>query len=123
MTASHISDQLIRLEQELLRPGTRHSTARLRELLHPDFREIADDGSVRTLQSLVDILAAEPANDEVPVEEPQHYAVEQLDTNLAQVVYETRRRGGERIRRSSIWQLQADRWRMRFHQATPYLGG
>ncbi|UWR25089.1 nuclear transport factor 2 family protein [Sulfitobacter sp. S223] len=53
----------------------------------------------------------------------QHYALELIAPDVALATYTSIVRYGERVergRRSSIWVKVEGRWKLRFHQGTPY---
>lgn len=112
-------EDLIDLERELLRPSTRASEERLRELLAPDLMIIGSVGQVWDLDDTIAALASERPAERLEVEDPAGYAVRPLGTGVRQVTYETRRPDGVRVRRNSIWTWSGSHWRMAYHQGTP----
>jgi ribonuclease HI len=100
-------------EQELLDPVCRADAGRLRDLLHPDFREHGASGRVWTLDTIVADLTASPATGVRATDLQAHRLAED-------VVLVTYRTAGDRpALRSSVWvRGTTGRWRLRFHQGT-----
>jgi len=106
-------DVVLAQEQELLRTDCRRDPDRLRELLHPDFREHGASGRVWTLDTVIADLTASPAVGVHATELRAHRLTED-------VVLVTYRTAGDRpALRSSTWLRAPDgRWQLRFHQGT-----
>lgn len=107
------------LEAALHQPAIRGDAVRLRELLHPRFREFGRSGRE---YSRDDVLAE-------PLDQPQilsqDYRLDQLSERLALLTYRsahvTANGALERHSlRSSLWELtEGGEWQLRFHQGTP----
>lgn len=108
------------LERALHDPQVRGDVARLDELLDAEFSEIGSSGQC---------YGRETALAEIPLQRAQvdilsdDYQVALLAPGVAQVRYRSwyviegvRQR---EVLRSSLWRLQGDAWRVRFHQGTP----
>lgn len=113
-------DELEKLERELHSAGTRQSDSRLKELLHPEFREIGRSGREYSRETILDRLTdAEP-----PRVHAEKFRRFDLNPGVALVTYKSAHVdaiGGLRRHslRSSLWMLGEDGWRMVFHQGTP----
>lgn len=113
---------LHRLEESLLEPTVRKSAAELAALMTEDFAEFGSSGRVYDRQVVIEALLAEPA---VPWRGTLgDFAVRLLAPGTALVTYRLLPRGAaaglaHSSLRSSIWQLEGERWRMVFHQGTP----
>jgi hypothetical protein len=110
------------LEEELLRPGIRHSRVELEARLAPDFAEIGTSGRVYDRASLVEALANE--GDGPPMIHVRDFSVRLLAPDIALATYrsvlEDPAGGPPAVAlRSSIWRRDGDAWRMAFHQGTP----
>jgi hypothetical protein len=108
------------LEEKLLRQGTRNSPGEVAALLHPDFFEFGQSGTVWNRQQVIDRLAQER-----PMEGSlTDLSVRSLAADITLVAYRAVGRdpasGNEwHSLRSSVWKLTDGRWQMIFHQGTP----
>ena len=108
------------LEEKLLRPETRNSPSEVATLLHPDFFEFGQSGTVWSRQQIIDKLAQER-----PIEGSlTDLSVRSLAADVTLVTYCAVARdpasGNEwHSLRSSVWKLTDGRWQMIFHQGTP----
>ena len=81
-------------------------------VLHAEFREIGASGRWWTHDDTLEMLGGAEASD-VPIE---RFEIEELAPSVVLATYDT---GGSRpARRVSVWVLDGDQWRMRFHQGT-----
>ena len=113
-------DDLVALEEAMWRPETRGDDAWMRERLHPDFREFGRSG--RTYAH-GDAFGAGGVEFECRLPLP-NLVVAELAPGVAQLTYDSVVRYGDDVehgRRSSIWLHDGERWRMRFHQGTPFV--
>lgn len=99
---------------EMLDPGVRADSARVRELLHDDFIEFGSTGRVYNKKILVEMLRTEQRSTVVI----RDFTVRQLASDTALVTYRTVGQSGQEARRSSVWVLQDGVWKMVFHQGT-----
>lgn len=107
-------EAVVDLERELLSPAVRGDYGQLAYLLHPDYREIGSSGRLWDREELIEELVQEPgtrARFELVDATP-------LQGDLMQIVYRTAGPDGSALR-SSLWQRDEGRWRLRFHQGTP----
>jgi hypothetical protein len=109
------------LEVELHQPTVRDQTARLAELLHPEFREYGRSGASYTRADILEKLPSEPGTTMVW---SQDFEVVQLTDEIALLTYRSAHigEGGSlhhHANRSSLWQRTGTGWMMRFHQGTP----
>ena len=108
------------LEEKLLRPETRNSPGKVASLLHSDFFEFGQSGTVWGRQQIIDKLAQER-----PMEGSlTDLSVRSLAADVTLVTYCAVARdpasGNEwHSLRSSVWKLTDGRWQMIFHQGTP----
>ncbi|MBQ0988403.1 nuclear transport factor 2 family protein [Streptomyces sp. F63] len=112
-------------ELQLLDPDVRRSRQRAERLLDPEFSEVGASGRRWDRQ---ETLAALPGMSGGPgggsfEPRPEGMTGVILAPGLVHLTYETRR-GGQRVRRSSIWRQRdgSSGWRMYYHQATPVPG-
>ncbi|MFJ5862501.1 RNase H family protein [Pseudarthrobacter sp. NPDC092439] len=102
------------LERELLGPLVRGDMGRTAVLLHPDFMEIGSSGRVWTRDAMMMALEDDPGErTEIEV-----LAADRIGTGAVLLTYRSFARSGTTLR-SSLWVLDGDRWRLRFHQGTP----
>lgn len=110
-------DDFRRLEESLWRaePAVRE------EILSTEFTEFCRFGHVYDREHLI-----ESSNGHVEVAFPfEAFRVEKLAEEVVLVTYEntvTTAGVSQRARRSSIWVLDAERWKLRFQQATTLPG-
>lgn len=107
-------DVVLRLEKELLDPGTRGDFGRLGVLLHPDFAEIGQSGRMWTRDAMISSLQEDPETDA----SLEFFAAERLGEDSILLTYRTSTRTGSALR-SSLWLRDGEQWRLRFHQGTP----
>jgi hypothetical protein len=109
------------LERELHEPKARGDPGRLKELLHPEFREFGRSGRSYTKTQVLESLLAESRPIEV---HSQDFCL----TKLADTVYLLTYRSAQvapsgslenHSNRSSVWRLEPVGWQMVFHQGTP----
>jgi hypothetical protein len=114
------SDELLntlrQLEVKLHDPAVR-SSERASQLLADDFVEFGSSGRIYAKATILALLATEAP---VTISASQ-FSVRRLGTDTALLTYVSRRHASTDAfyLRSSIWQLQNDRWRIVFHQGTP----
>ncbi|MEE7561467.1 DUF4440 domain-containing protein [Xanthomonas sp. Kuri4-2] len=114
-----LAERLRGLELRLLDPAVRASAAELERLLDPAFVEFGVSGG---RFERADLLAA------LPAAAPAGYRAcgfeaELLAPGLVQLRYRsvhTREGVQVRARRSSLWRLGPDGWRLLFHQGTAF---
>jgi len=108
------------LEEKLLQQETRNSPSEVATLLHPDFFEFGQSGTVWSRQQTIDRLAQD---------RPMEGSLTDLSARslAADVMLVTYRAVGRdpasgkewHSLRSSVWKLTDGRWQMIFHQGTP----
>jgi ribonuclease HI len=102
------------LERELLGPLVRGDIGRTAVLLHPDFMEIGSSGRVWTRDAMMMALEEDPG-ERTDIE---ILGADRIGTGAVLLTYRSFARSGTTLR-SSLWVLDGDRWRLRFHQGTP----
>ncbi|VXC00478.1 ribonuclease HI family protein [Arthrobacter sp. 8AJ] len=102
------------LERELLGALVRGDIGRTAVLLHPDFMEIGSSGRVWTRDAMMMALEEDPG-ERTDIE---ILGAERIGTSAVLLTYRSFARSGTTLR-SSLWVLDGDRWRLRFHQGTP----
>jgi ribonuclease HI len=102
------------LERELLRPDVRSDIGRTGVLLHPDFTEIGTSGRLWTRDAMMMSLEESPGSHM----ELELISVDRLGAEAILLVYRSHSREGAALR-SSLWVLDGEQWRLRFHQGTP----
>jgi ribonuclease HI len=142
-TGSVDIDAVVTLERELLEPSVRFEVGQLNYLLHPGYREIASDGTLRDKDSTIAVLAslateddaaraADDDGDDADEDDlagerrarPGHsgrfelLASDLLGGDVVQLAYRLSDPNGT-ILVGSSWQRDAGRWRLRFRQETP----
>jgi ribonuclease HI len=102
------------LERELLGPLVRGDIGRTAVLLHPDFLEIGSSGRVWTRDAMMMALEEDPGERS----DIEILGAERIGPGAVLLTYRSFARSGTTLR-SSLWVLDGDRWRLRFHQGTP----
>jgi len=102
------------LERELLGPLVRGDIGRTAVLLHPDFMEIGSSGRVWTRDAMMMALEEDPG-ERTDIE---ILGADCIGTSAVLLTYRNFARTGTTLR-SSLWVLDGERWRLRFHQGTP----
>ncbi len=115
--------QILRtLEERLLDPTVRRDRAQVEALLDDEFCEFGRSGRAFDKPEILDLLEQEAElRYTLALEE---FAPATLAEGVVLVTYRSVRTDLEsgkvlQARRSSIWILRADGWKMRFHQGTP----
>jgi hypothetical protein len=110
------------LEVALHQRLTRGDAVRLRELLHPRFREIGRSGREYSRDDVLAELVDQPQACEILSED---YRLDQLSERLALLTYRSAHVAADgalerHSLRSSLWELtEGGGWQLRFHQGTP----
>jgi len=115
--STHDLDRVLELERELQSPTCRAALARLRELLASDFVEIGASGRRWDLDSTLAMLHEEAADENAGVIEMTGLQARVLGPGVAQVFWDSARRG-RRARRTSIWCERRHGWQQVYHQGT-----
>ena len=104
-------------ELRLLDPEVRASSARVLELLDPEFSEIGASGRRWDVESILTVTSSGTVSPESPVKVSEMSGVV-LAPGIVHLTYFTDHQG-RRVWRSSLWRLTESGWRMYFHQGTP----
>lgn len=111
------------LEAELHRPSVRRNDARLRMLLHPDFKEVGRSGLLYTREAVVAALLEEKDGDTAEITTDSYVAAD-LGQGVVLLTYRSalKQENGcltGHTLRSSIWVKVSDKWQLHYHQGTP----
>ena len=112
----------ITLEEELLHTDFSLGLVNIDDFLHPELFEISPQGQYTARADIVAWLLAKPTQQRWILSQAR---LTQLDNDNMLLCYqanslvdgETKKTGSLR---SSIWRREQGRWRLFFHQATPY---
>jgi len=142
---SAVIDAVVALERELLDPSVRSEVGQLEFLLHPGYREIAADGTLRDRDTAIAVLASQATDlpeatgegvaddDDAPSASyapPAAWAGPERTFELLEAVQAAEdaihlayRLVGKDAATAvgSLWHRQDRRWRLRFRQETPEL--
>jgi hypothetical protein len=115
-----LTDCLLALERDLLRPEIRRSRVELEARLAPDFVELGGSGRAYDRPAVIAALGDEEPGS-VRIED---FAVRLLAPEVALATYRSVRTapGGGAAAvalRTSIWRREGEAWQMTFHQGTP----
>ncbi len=108
------------LEESLWREETRFDRPYMEQVMADDFVEYGRSGQIYDRSS---VLAVSCSPIEVVMPLPD-FRVRLLSDHVAQVTYDSHVVADGVVlsaHRSSIWSLEPDGWKLRFHQATPYV--
>ena len=111
--------ELRRCEEDLWRPETRFDRELMEKVLADDFFEIGQSGRIWSREELLNTIGVE-INAVIPLE---NFAIRKLAKDIYQVTYNSHVEYDGVIRhgrRSSIWMRSPSRWKLLFHQGTPY---
>ncbi|MAF31476.1 MAG: hypothetical protein CMF60_04655 [Magnetococcales bacterium] len=120
MKKNIVNKHVLALEKSLLTDKVRTSKALLNELLHDNFNEISQSGTVYGKSEFLENLPTKSSSSNY---EAYDFTVQHLSDDLVQVRFETlsnRAIDGVRCKslRSSLWKLHDSKWQMIFHQGT-----
>lgn len=109
------------LEVETYQACIRGDGARLKTLLHPNFREFGRSGRTYHREDTLASMPGQPQAYEILSED---FQAEELAAGLALLTYRSARLNADRTMgrhtlRASLWQLTGVGWQLRFHQGTP----
>ena len=109
------------LEQELHEAAARRNPTRLDELLHPDFWEIGQSGTIYTRSQILEALPNEERSAAIHAQE---FRGRLLADGIVLLTYKSAELAadgsvGRFALRSSVWTLETSEWRLLFHQGTP----
>lgn len=107
-------DEIRRAEIELLTSAVRRDSARLGELLHPEFVEVGRSGRLRSRDETIAALAHEAERDTPATGE---WALQSVAPGLTLVTYVVSRPEGD-SRYSFLWVMRDCQLQIRFHQGT-----
>ena len=122
-TTNQLERHLRELEEELLAPATRRSSAAMALLLADEFCEFGSSGRVFDRRQVIEALQSES-----PVQfSITDFRATLLAAGVALVTYQAIRndeleRQASGSLRSSIWVMRGARWQMLFHQGTKAAG-
>lgn len=108
--------EVVARERRLLDPSVRADPELVRALLHPQFFEYGQSGTVWDVESILAALSAEPSIGDATMAEPKT-----LRLSADTILLTFRIIGADRASlRSSVWVRGDDgAWLLRFHQGTP----
>lgn len=114
-----LTAHLLQCELTLLDPAVRRSRRRVSALLARDFFEFGASGRVWSRHAILALLATEDY--QPPILED--FACRWIADHAVLATYrtvriDTKTGANQSTLRSSIWQKENDRWRVRFHQGT-----
>jgi len=117
-----LSDDIRKLEEQLLQPDVRRSKSALESLLADDFTEFASDGVSYTKPQVIDALQREVTYQR----SLSAFHLTVLAENVVLATYHASRRGETTTEtveslRSSVWARRNGRWQLVFHQGTRHV--
>lgn len=107
---------LTELEMALMRNARPEGTAQAAALLHPQVDEVGRSGRRYDCSALLRLLAESNPADRSGVQ-ASGFSLHRLGPDIALLRYRSERVSGA-TERSSVWQRDEGRWRLRFHQGT-----
>jgi hypothetical protein len=123
MPLRSVADELLSLEQSLLKPEIRGSPQAVAALLADNFAEFGSSGGVYDKEGVMRGLQEDPSMPGVPSD----FNATSLASDVVLVTYRITRPAlpqepQSQSLRSSIWQRIDGRWQLVFHQSTPING-
>lgn len=116
---SPLSQSLLPLEHAHLTPAARASRPALEALLHESFTEIGASGRLYTRDDIIPLLLTEQTH---PPRTISHFQARSITNTVALTTYTLTRSDPDgtqhHSRRSSLWLLESNAWRLTFHQGT-----
>jgi len=115
-------EELRKLEEELWLSDTRFNEDYMRQVMSSDFIEFGRSGKIYNLEDVLSI-GTQPIKAVLPLPDLN---IRQLSSDVVQITYNSavgREHETEYSRRSSIWTRSEGKWKLRFHQGTPYASG
>ncbi|MEK7514919.1 MAG: DUF4440 domain-containing protein [Patescibacteria group bacterium] len=112
---------IFELENSLQQPSVRKSAEKLNDLISEDFVEFGSSGLVYTKQDVLNNLPASPEIKFIMTD----FKITILSTDIIQSTFKTEKTNTQTGKvtqslRSSLWRNENGKWRMIFHQGTPY---
>jgi hypothetical protein len=118
MTDSRLTEQLLKLELELMDPKRRRDPATLAHLLTEDFLEFGKSGRTFNKTEILAAIASPGAGQDETLQ-VEDFQARLLASNCALATYRINVRApGISSLRSSIWIRSTNGWQMCFHQGT-----
>ena len=119
---NEVIQRIIANEIALLKVELRRDPGELIRLLHPDFLEVGRSGNSFNREAIIKSLLEEKESESTILH--QDIAGCFVDKNTILITYITAIKKGGRIsnmaKRASLWINEGSRWRIRYHQGTPY---
>ncbi len=120
MNDKKLRDHIEGLEKILQSESIRKSSTQLDELLADDFIEFGSSGNTYSKKSIISTLSEEQGIEYIMWD----FDLRILSDIIVHVTYKskTQENGRETFSslRSSLWRYEEGRWRMFFHQGTPF---
>jgi len=111
-----LKESIYKLETSLLSPKIRHSKEILEKLISDKFIEIGKSGIIYCKTELIEALINESDKTSIIIE---NFEISQLSKEVILSTYKSvNRKDNTSTLRSSIWVLEGEDWRIRFHQGT-----
>ena len=117
-----LTESIRKLEISLHQPETRKDVSMLNKLLADEFIEISKSGKLWTKSEIIKDLANETGAEITSTD----FSLSILSENIVLITYtahQSAKAGSSVItsKRSSIWKLFGNEWKMIFHQGTPII--
>lgn len=117
-----IKDKIFELENRLQQPDVRRSPELLNDLISEDLTEFGSSGQMYTKN---DVLVNLPSSPEIKFI-MSDFRINVLSDNVVQSLFKTEKTNLENGKvskslRCSVWRNENGKWRMIFHQGTPFV--
>lgn len=106
-------DLIIQLEKDLLTDIVRNDVTKLNLLISDSFKEIGSTGSIYSKQDLIEKLPGSI----IGYVEASGWSAEFLSEGICMVNFKINKDNKTSLR-TSIWSLEDESWKLRFHQST-----
>lgn len=114
-------ERLIELEVALHQYQVRQCPDKVKQLLHPEFREVGESGNSYDFTTINNLMQSEqPTRGQL---HSQDYEFVQIEPNVVLILYKTAWNDGlghigHFTKRSSLWVCSNGSWQMKYHQGT-----
>ena len=113
---NNIRNEILKLENDLLKPDVRNSSERISNILDPAFIEFCSSGNIYIYRE-GDIFKTESGTEYRIYD----FNIKMFSEELVLATYQVIKKSGNQTRtslRSSVWKKNTEGWRMVFHQGT-----
>jgi hypothetical protein len=117
----NLEEIIFELENKLQQPDVRKSVEQLEELISDDLIEFGSSGKIYTKKDVLNNLPVSPEIKFIMTD----FKIKILNSGIIQSLFKTEKINQQTgittySLRSSLWRNEKGKWKMLFHQGTPY---